>query len=882
MKLVKPQQLSLLTRTFENEGQTFLVLSALAGVDLSAPRRLVHEASFWKLAAETLGKTPLDEAMTKRRGEVLVAGSAFSKDGVAAAATSVRVKIATVDKELYVVGDREWQATGMTLPAPFVEMPVTWERAFGGEGFDENPIGRGVKAVDEEGIARHRLPNVEDPKHLVKAKGDRPPPAGLGPIDIAWPQRTKKAGTYDDLWLSTRYPDFAADFDWSFFNVAPLGQQIEGYFAGDEEFEIHGMHPAARVLRGRLPGLAARFVVSQRRDDGTEHLREPQSRLDTVFFFPNASRAILVYRAVVEIGEDDAKDVEALIAAFEDPSAPKPLAHYLGVRDKRADKKYGALHSLTDRDLLPDGVAIESPLEASDAGELARTERLMTKRVTRKVERGLAAARERALAAGMDPAEVDAKIPAKVEPMAIPTDSSELVELVESTLEDARAHRERALEEMKQALRATSNELSRDGVPVDVETLARGSGGPPPFRADKQLELLRDLARLKKNAGYMTEEEERRFHDPALEAMLRDAEERILGAYRRFAHFWPAAADRDPAENQALRARVMAAKAAGESLSGRDLTGADLSELDLSGVDLRRALLEKTRLRGTRLEGANLEGATLARADLTTALLGGAKLAGANFGRAILAGTHFGERADLVGAIFYDAKLAGASLAGARLDGAQFLETSFVGSDLSDACLDKTVFMGADLTDVKLDRAHLAEAIFMDATLDRASFVAADLSGATMVRTHGEDVRFAGAILVGARIVLETSLPRADFTRARFKRTCMRTTRFSGANFSEAEMPEVDLSECDLTGATLFKVNAPSSLFIRADLRGATLMSANLMNGIFQKAKLAGTDLRGANLFRADMAKAKGDAATRFDDAYRVQVRVVPEKRKQP
>ena len=67
----------------------------------------------------------LDAGMSKHRGEVLVSGKAFAKDGAPTTATSVRVRIATVDKELYVVGDRVWQASGPSDPAPFTEMPVT-------------------------------------------------------------------------------------------------------------------------------------------------------------------------------------------------------------------------------------------------------------------------------------------------------------------------------------------------------------------------------------------------------------------------------------------------------------------------------------------------------------------------------------------------------------------------------------------------------------------------------------------------------------------------------------------------------------------------------------------------------------------------------------
>ncbi len=890
MKTIKPQQLSLLTRTFENEGRTYLVLSALAAVDLDDTSRLAHEASFWKMAAETLGPSPLDEAMSKIHGEVLVAGSAFAKEGAPAAAVSVRVKIASVDKELYVVGNRRWETTGMSSPAPFTDMPVTWERAFGGPGVDLNPGGRGSKPIEHGGVTTHALPNVEDPKRLIKNKGDRPEPAGFGPIDVASPLRTKKAGTYDDLWLKTRYPDFAADFDWTFFNVAPSGQQIEGYFVGDETFEIHGMHPTARTIKGKLPGLAARIIVITKPEPGGDPdapqgepvTREAETRLDTVFFFPNAKRAILVYRGVLEVADDDLHDVDTVIAAFEDAQTKRSLDYYLSVREKRSNKKYGALLGLKDGDLLPSSVTFEGPLEASDTGAMAQTERLMYKRMTKKVDIELARARKQAIDAGLDPAEVAAKFPERVEPAQVPSDPDELVELIESSLESAHAHRDNALAEMRVELEAMRTKLGERGVAVDVEELLQGKGGPPELSADKQLEQIRSIAELRRNAGMLTADEEARFFGPELEASLRDAERRVFDAYRRFGHFWPAAKALDVESNGALRDIVEKACREGDSLEGRDLTGADLSGMSLRGADLSKALLESVDFRGASLRGANLEGALLARANLEGVDLDGARMRGANFGRAKLTSASFGEGADLAGAVFYETNLSGASLVGAKLDGTQFLDTRFSGARLAGVSAPRALFMNVDLSETNLDGANLSEAILLDCKLDGASFVSAVLTGVTIVRTRGAKVDFSGANLEGARIVFDTALPEADFRGARFKRTCMRTTNFNGADFSGAEMPEVDLSECDLRNTKFYKTNMVNSLFIRSDFGQATLMSANLMNGILQKARLAGTDLRGANLFRADMAKAKGDDATQLDDAYRVQVRIVPEKRRAP
>ena len=81
MKLYKPQQLSLLTRTFENDGKVFLVVTMMAGFSPRRPNRLLHEASFWEGATKTLGTTVLDQAMSKQHAELLVGGSACAPGG---------------------------------------------------------------------------------------------------------------------------------------------------------------------------------------------------------------------------------------------------------------------------------------------------------------------------------------------------------------------------------------------------------------------------------------------------------------------------------------------------------------------------------------------------------------------------------------------------------------------------------------------------------------------------------------------------------------------------------------------------------------------------------------------------------------------------------
>ena len=79
-----------------------------------------------------------------------------------------------------------------------------------------------------------------------------------------WTQRAALRGTYDDRWLKEDFPGLARDIDLRFFNLAPADQQQDSSFVGDEPYAFHNLHPRQPMVSGRLPGLAARVLVSRR------------------------------------------------------------------------------------------------------------------------------------------------------------------------------------------------------------------------------------------------------------------------------------------------------------------------------------------------------------------------------------------------------------------------------------------------------------------------------------------------------------------------------------------------------------------------------------------------------------------------------------------
>jgi len=901
MKVLKPQRLALLHRVVEHERRYTLVVSVITYVPLAAPRQLLGEVSLWNELGDVVPGGVLDEGYPKPRGEVLVSGQACSPTGEPVGAVKVRLRVfrgdeALVEKELAVLGDRFWQGSTPTDPVPFVTLPIDYAHAFGGEDYAPNPTGKGIAPIATDQGPVVPLPNVEDPAELLVSPQDRPAPAGLGPYAISWPQRLDKLGRdYGKAWLAERFPGPAADFDAGFYCCAPPDQQIDGFFAGDETFELAGMHPTRATLEGALEPLVVRVFVTQRGAAGgdggaageegsaadgakSERFAAIGTRLDTIHFFPEQERAVLVYRGTLPVAEDDAEDIVHLMVAAEDPAEPKSLEHYQQVLTLRLDKDKGALASLRDADLMPPAAA--GWAVAPDYGDLAEMTRI-EQRALQKAERGrkrqLAAAKAELEAAGFDVGDAFDEPPQPNVPD--PHDIDGLLAFTEEM--DARAAQlteeaEQQQDKLEAEARAAFEAAGFD-YEAEMERAEQQGGGPPDFSAEAQLVMLHDMARIAAEGGVPMEELEQDLMDPRYEELLHDLEARVRSAYGSFAHVMPAAAVDDERRAQ-LRVLVTAAKDSDESLAKRDLTGADLHGLDLSGMDLSGALLEGANLSGADLSEAKLAGAVLARADLTHADLSGADLSGANLGATRLVGT------DLSGARLHEtvlmrAELDGVVLHSAKLSQTDFIETTFTAADWSHAEADAPLFLQADLRNVTFTGATLTQARFIDVELGGVDFTGAQLDKATFVQARADGACFAGAKLTGASLVHETTLVDATFAGADLSRACLRKTPLTGADLEQAVAHEADLSHCDLRGANLHRLAARQALLIRADLAGANLRGADLLGAILQKAKLQGTDLTGANLSRADVSLTQHDEGTVLDEALLLDTRVDPRYR---
>ena len=794
--------------------------------------------------AEASLRYSTDFAYLKPRADLLLAGHCHAPGGRATRECRAGFAVGSRSVELAVSGDRYWLSAGeCTQAAPFISMPLCYERAFGGAGYAANPIGRGAGSiVGPKGSAIWPLPNIEHPRARVRARSDRHLPAGLGPLALTWALRYAKVGTYDGDYLERRWPAFAQDFDWSHFNAAPPPLQVEGYVNGDEPLRMRNLHARHPLYVSRLPGLRARAFVRRNALAGAKaSFREVALNLDTVWVDMNDERLVLVWRGWCETRSEECEDIRHVFVmseALEDEPCEIEQAHgayHAKLQSLEAEWQFdpeqpddgddGAPHSnlptsgaqTTDDDATvimarPMGSATQT---ASDVDSQA-TQIMMP--ATEDTQATVIMPHGPAVPAGQAPAMPDeartqlaeAGLPAeRIEATGARADAIEGAD--DEALEvEAHAQFTRLLDSAGLSGTALASVDPRD---MGAFAAALGAGmarlGATPSGA---LAALADDAQAEAEGGKLGTSAKAEDGEPGTSAKAEDGE-----------------------QSRWTRERVAQAAARGESLVGEDLSGLNLRRLDLRGLDLT---------------GARLDGAVLRYCDLTGATLKDASLVGANLGAVILDDANL-RGADLTGSRLRRARLPRANLSDALLEGCVLKDVFGQALEASDAVLSEADLSGADLRDASLPRADLSGSILhatvltganlAEASLEGAIGIRADLSGANLrLLRAGGGCRFPGALAVGASAA-ESVWEEGDLTGMDF-----RDAELTGANFCYAVLKRVTLTRAGLEFARLRK----------ADLCGAQLDHANLFQASLEKADLTDANLRGANAYGVEFLDA--------------------------
>ena len=250
-----------------------------------------------------------DLIIEKRGTDIVMNGHAYAPNGKPVRKLNTALMVGTHMKQVKVYGDRFWRyrlgVVTKPSPAPFVKMPLVYERAFGGMDTSpkklkkqghclENPVGTGFRmAKTKKNVHLHPLPNLELGSHPIHRWKDKPSPAGYGFVAPFWEPRASRSGTYDDEWEKRRMPLLPEDFDLGFYNAGSSGFALEEWLRGDEPVVLVNLHPDHEKLHFALPGLTPTLAFIL--DDQTY---KPDVRLDTLLIEPDENRFSMVWRAI--------------------------------------------------------------------------------------------------------------------------------------------------------------------------------------------------------------------------------------------------------------------------------------------------------------------------------------------------------------------------------------------------------------------------------------------------------------------------------------------------------------------------------------------------------------------------------------------------------
>jgi len=724
-----------------------------------------------------------DFAILKPQGECLVAACCHPPGDAPVPASVAAFSIGAVRKEIAVFGNRRWRGglLGRTTtdPEPFRHVRIRWERAFGGPGLDDNPIGMGTAPrEDSDGESYWPMPNLERRDALLGSTDDRPRPIGFGPIPPTWPARQRLMGTYDARWREERFGMFPADFRYAYFNCAPPDQRIEGYWRGDEPITLTNLVAARPNVQTRLPGIRPRAFLTRRGPVG--RFEEIPLVLDTIKVDGERERVQAVWRGLAPVDDEALGDVARLFVVDEPITSSRSLEDFASQLDA----------ALRERALRAAGFVPQQPV-ASDARTLAFQKFVGT--------------------------------------LSLSAD-----ELRDGTLLDAPAAPE---PEVEPAGEATEAEAAR--ARIDAAMRAAGidpdalDAAPPPAVGPAPKPTRERLDAMFSELGREPPPELVELVD-SLEAMHAAPPEGPPGQ--------PPAAEPEVSSRERVVAAHAAGEPVRGDLTEVDLSGLELPGLDAAGAILTRANLRDAVLRGAKLAGASLtdvdaQRADLREADLTDADLTDARLTAADLSGARLDGV-VAERVRLDDATLDGASLRRAELRGAELRAASLVEAVLDEADLTDAVLATARARGASLVDATLSGVNaraidLTEAVLRKVRLSNGS----DLSGALLERVDARGARIRGCTLEKAHLsradLEDADLRGSDLTSAWLTQSSLRAAVLAGARLTGATLVKADLLGADLGDAVLDDAN----------LRGASLFAAETLGARRAGALTEGADL---------------------------------------
>ncbi|MBU2918688.1 DUF2169 domain-containing protein [Psychrosphaera sp. F3M07] len=915
MNIVKPLQLSVLHKSFTYLEKDIFAVSIPIAFSL-IDGEILLEQKLWETIGEQLDGDVFDGAMPKQAGEVLVCGDFIAPNNQAVNAGSVHLKLSVkdkndsyqvqVDKELAVFGDRHWYkllGAGITPSSPktFSEMPITYQNAYGGDGYSFNPVGKGFKAIDTDTGEVQFLPNVEYKNSLITSSSRQVQPASLGRVDIMWQPRVDKAGTYDQEYLDNQMPGLANDISWEYYNDAAEDQWLNGFFKGSEHYSITNMHAEHKKFEGVLPQVYGRAFVNQtsinvETNELETQFKEIPTKMDTLWLFPNAVMGVMIYRGTIEAHSDDGSDVSALLLACENrDDQPRTLKHYQDQLTKRLDPVHGYKYALFSSPLIANGMTCgfkqiqeeyDFPLEMlgkSNIDEFADNKR---KEMSNQLDDAKLQIIEQCKAMGVDPtpyidqinnpekAPEQIKIEALMEKMApgmvTAPNNIDIFNIDLSVMDEIKVFTDKLAEEKtaaaKEQIKLEVEKLKEDkdyhlftDAIADMEKNLDEIDLPPMWPRPNINEQLVAVKKQVLDASTQIDEmrklgvpEERlptlNIDIESIEKQLLDADLKLKETYIMGAHLMGQSRSPHPGQEDILKQNFITKLKNGESLVNGDYACIDLAGQNLQGLDLSGCYLEGVNFTGCDLSEVNFTGAILAGSNLTDAKLHNTNCKGANIGATNLTRTDLFQcnfvNAQLGNAIFNETKLVNCVL-----DNMTFIDTGFIDTVFDNTSIKQCNFINPTFNKCTFISSDLTQANFIKPVFTNADFKGAILDGANFVEATINEANFTTAQMINSRFVGGCELNNCKFVGADVSKSCLRDNQINNSDFSNSLLDEADFSGSNLENSLFVGAKAIRTQFMKSNLKGADLTNFNLMEGSLYKAYVVDVCFDRANLY---------------------------------
>ncbi len=889
MKIYRPLQVGFFHRVFEQNRRFYFIASATLGINLKTGGTLL-DFNFIKDSFEVMGEAAMPDAgMPKPNGEYLVSGSFFAPGGQAVTGGEVRIKVGSKDKNLYVFGPRKWDMGTSAGHEAVLSAPIDYAHAFGGKGYEANPDGIGYR----DG----RLPQVEDPRKLVTSPGETPEPAGLAPLGPSLPQRRRYQGTYDDAYKQKCFPGYPEDFSWRYFLCAPRDQWIDGYFRGDESYEILNMHPELPVISGGLPPFYPRCFIKRESSGGCPEFVELEMNLDTLWFFPEKLMALTIWRKGIEVEDDEAEKISHVLLGYEDKSRERrTYDHYLKALELRIKSDDSMLDNLVTGDLIPaeHKTALQLLQEMSQEGG---EESELEKNISAKAE-GIEKFANEKIQEAMDRAQKD------MDSVELPEDAQKYVPDgtsmdLQKTLAEytGPAKPDADVEALNLKMESilpgiTGGDASKiDLREFSFDKIDELMGVVEEFSAKKEKDAL-DLAKSEIEKAKKQIKEQLAEHEEAMSGASDEDGERLEAALASLDDLdvekrSPSPLPRLDAEEamsqlsqlspQLMEAmqHLEAAKGAGlpEDAAAeferqiREAAGDRMKEVEESLSAAAAAFKESYVMVAHFMDDGlspHKEPAELVTDVLLRSISRGEDVSNQDWACLDLSGENL-DGVNLSGCFLEQVNFKGASLKGANLRGAIMVRADLMDADLSGANLE-----GANVGGVHATRAKFVGASLKSAVITRGNFTSADFAGCDFTDVEALDIavkgaKFREAIMpdmqfIGADIV-GASFVNADLTSSVFCNCAIRDTDFSGAvlkgsSFADASLDGVIFDGAEMEGACFVAADPEKKSIKGARFRGARLAKSNFQGLEMRDADFSGADLSGSNFLEADLTRA--------------------------